>query len=156
MAFNDAAVRTVLDKVVSHAMALGLFETVNTHEPKSTPGSGLRAACWVDSIAPIQASGLAATSGKLALRMRIYSSMIAEPQDDIDPEILSAVSTLLGAYSGDFDFGGEADVRSVDLLGMYGESLSAQAGYITISNRMYRVMTVSIPVIINDLWEQVA
>ena len=49
MSFDAAAVATLFDRVQSHAMTLALFESVNTHEPKSAPGSGIRCAIWVQS-----------------------------------------------------------------------------------------------------------
>jgi hypothetical protein len=88
--------------------------------------------------------------------------MLQEPQDAIDPNMLAAVTTLLNAYTGDFEFEDPvsglptADVRSIDLIGMYGRRMEAQSGYLNISNQMMRVMTISLPVIVNDLWSQTA
>lgn len=153
MTFDDAAVRSLFDAVVSHAMTLGVFERVNSHEPKNAPGSGLSCSIWVDVIEPLpDASGLAATSGRVAFHVRVYSSMVQEPQDDIDPQMLTAVTTLMGEYSGNFTLGGT--VRDVDLLGAHGEPLRAQAGYLNQSGKMFRVMVITLPVIINDLWKQ--
>lgn len=155
MAFDQAAVNTLINNIVSHALKLGIFETVNTHEPKSPPslGNGLNYSVWVDRIEPIgSASGLNSTSGYVIANGRIHGNMMTKPEDDIDPRILTAATTLIGEYSGDFNFG--TSIRSVDLLGMYGSKLMAQAGYLTVSGGMYRVMTITIPVIINDMWTQ--
>jgi hypothetical protein len=150
MAFSAQA---LLDTIQSHALTLGLFEQVNTHEPKAAPANGPWCSIWVQSIAPLGgASGLAITSGRVELRARIGTKMLAKPEDAIDPNILSAVSVLIGEYSGAFTLGGTA--RNIDLLGQYGTPLSAVAGYVTIDGSMYRVMDVTIPVIINDLWVQ--
>lgn len=145
---------SILNAVVSHAMASGLFERVNQHEPKNAPGHGLTCAAWVDSIEPVRTSGLASTSGRLVLNVRLYTNMLAEPQDAIDPNLTAAVATLMGAYSGDFQLGGNA--REVDLLGGEGAPLSAKAGYMRQDGTEYRVFTITVPVIVNDLWEQVA
>jgi hypothetical protein len=153
MSFDDAAVRTLLDEIVSHAASLGIFERVNAHEPKNAPGSGLSCSVWADSIDPLaRASGLASTSGRVAFNVRIYSSMLAEPQGDIDREILTATSVLMGAYSADFTLGGIA--RAIDLLGMYGTPLSAKAGYLNHDGKLFRVMEITLPVICNDMWDQ--
>lgn len=155
MAFDQAAVESLFDHVQSAALALGVFETVNTHEPLSAPGNGVRAALWVDSIAPApRGSGLSATSGIVTLLLRCYANAIQQEPDAIDPNLLSAVSALLGQFSGEFTFGGT--VREVDLLGMYGRALSAQAGYITQDSKVYRIFTVTVPVVVNDLWTQEA
>lgn len=145
----------ILDGVVSHALSLGLFERVNTHEPKAKPGDGLTAAIWVQSIGPVPAgSGLSLTTAQVVFHVRLYSNMLAEPQDEIDPTVMNAVDALFAAYSGDFELGGS--VRNVDLLGQAGVSLSALAGYVNLSGGMYRVMEITLPLIINDAWAQEA
>ncbi len=141
--------------VLDHALASGLFDAVNGSEPKSAPGLGLTAALWADAIDPVpNTSGLALTTARLALNLRVYSSFISEPQDAIDPRILSAVSTLMAAYSGDFTLGGLLDEQGVDLLGRAGQPLSARAGYLSQDNRIFRVMTILLPLVVPDVWEQ--
>ncbi|MES9522465.1 hypothetical protein [Streptomyces capoamus] len=148
-------ITTILDAVVTHALTSGYFSQVNGHEPKSAPGTGLSAAVWVEQIGPARGgSGLAATSTRLALNVRLYTPMVQEPEDAIDPNLMTALDALMAAYSGDFTLDGL--VREVDLLGTYGDPLSARAGYLTTSGAEYRVMTITLPLIVNDLWEQVA
>jgi len=144
---------TIMDKLQSHAMSLGIFERVNLHEPKNAPGSGLSCAIWADFIGPVPSnSGLAATSAQLIFNIRIYSNMLAEPQDYIDPEVIKAVDLLMAAYSGDFELGGS--VAWIDLLGQSGRQMEAQAGYINQDGKMFRVMTIALPVVLNDSWVQ--
>jgi len=135
-------------------MASGYFERVNGHEPLNPPGNGLTAALWGDSIAPVPAgSGLAATSARAVFMVRIYSPAMTLPQDDIDPNLVSAVDALMTAYSGDFELGGQ--VRNIDLLGQAGVAMSAQAGWVTYPDgRIFRTMTITLPVIVNDAWPQ--
>ncbi len=143
----------LFNAVISHGMASGLFERVNSHEPKNAPGNGLSMSVWLDSIVPANgSSGLNSTTGVVRFSVRLFSSMVAEPQDDIDPGLLAAVDALFTAYSGDFELGGL--VRDVDLLGQFGTPLSAQFGYVTIDNKMYRVATLTVPLVVNDLWSQ--
>jgi hypothetical protein len=146
-------IRGILAALESHALASGRFEKVNTHEPKSSPGNGLTSAIWVQQIRPVPASsGLAATTGAVTFTQRLYTNMLAEPQDAIDPEMVAAVDVMLRAYSGDFTLG--ALIRNVDLLGAAGTPLGAIAGYVTIDRTLHRVMDITIPCIVNDLWEQ--
>lgn len=145
----------IVDQVVSHAMTTALFESVNTHEPKNAPGNGLVCAVWADKVGPApNQSGLDITTAYVVMNVRVYTSMLQQPYDGIDPNLVSAVDVLLTAYSGNFTLGGK--VRAVDLLGMGGTSLSAQAGYINQDNKVFRVMTIMLPMIINDEWDQVA
>lgn len=147
------AAQAILDAAVSHALASGHFERVNGHEPKNAPGRGLTAAIWAQSLGPVPAgSGLTRTTARLVLNIRIYSDMLQEPQDGIDPAVLRAVDALMSAYSGDFELGG--NVRNVDLLGQAGIPLSAEAGYQNVGGTMYRIMTITLPLIVNDVWTQ--
>lgn len=144
----------ILDGLVSHAMRLGVFERVNQHEPKNAPGNGLTCALFVSTIDPLPStSGLRSSSGRVAFVARLYSSMTQEPQDMIDPNLVKATDLLMTAYSGNFTLTGLA--MSIDLLGQSGMMLSARSGYLDIDRKIYRVMDVMIPVLVNDLWDQV-
>lgn len=152
MSLDSVALFTAME---SHALESGLFERVNGHEPKAAPGNGLTAAVWSQRIVPVpRGSGLKYTSGLVTFYLRIYQNMLMQPQDSIDPLVLNAVDVLFAAYSRDFTLGGL--VRNVDLLGSTGTSLSAEAGYINQDGKMFRAMTLTVPLIINDLWEQLA
>ena len=147
--------KAIMQAAESHAAKSGHFERINGHEPKNAPGKGLSAAVWVQRLAPVALqSGLAATSALLLLNVRVYSSMLSDPQDAIDPRVVAAVDELMNAYSGHFTLGGL--VADVDLLGRHGTSLTAEAGYLTQDNKVYRVMTITVPLILNNVWEQVA
>lgn len=144
----------ILDAIVSHALASGRFEQVNGHEPESTPSLGLTAAVWADQAVALRAaSGLGSTTARLDVSVRIYTSVQSEPADAIDPALITAVDDLCAAYVGDFTLGGL--IKNVDVLGAHGQPLLVRAGYIQQSGAVYRVMTITLPVIVNDLWEQV-
>lgn len=152
MTFNETAINSIYDKVLSHAMSLGYFETVNGHEPKNAPTNGVTAAVWFQALTPLKSSGLAATSGLVLLNVRLYTSFLQQPFDSIDPAMVAAAAALLNAYSGDFDFG--ATVREVDLLGAYGTGMNAVAGYVQIDNKIYRIITINVPIVVNDMFTQ--
>lgn len=145
---------TYRDMAISHAMATGLFGNVLDHEPVSAPGNGLTYAVWVSDIMPIPAaSGLDSLSARLELTGRILLPADTEPQGDVDTSVTGAVSALFAAYAGDFDFGGS--VRNVDLLGMHGAGLRARLGFTSFAGgTTYRVATLTVPLIINDLWTE--
>lgn len=152
MSLNTTAIR---DALGDHAASSGYFDQFARHEPKHPLGNGLLGAVWVQSVRPIAlASGLAATSARVEFWLRIYQSMLMEPQDDIDPTVDAARDALMLAYSGDFQLGGL--VRNVDLLGAHGDPLSAQAGYLTQGQQMMRVVTITIPCVVSDAWPQAA
>lgn len=154
MSFNVAAVDLLFDRISSHAAGLGLFDyAVATHEPKNAPGNGVWCAVWIDTVNPMpRLSGLAATAGRVTFRMRIGANALAEPQDSIDPNVLKAVTTMMAEYSGHFTLDGVA--LAIDLLGMYGIALNAAAAFVTITQRIYRVMEIQVPCLIDNMWTQ--
>lgn len=147
-------VTTILDKVVSHAAALGVFDQINIHEVTNAPGQGYTAAIWVDQVQPVNSSGLDSTSIRLTLMVRIYTTVQVSPLDVVEPGLLQITDTLMAAYTGDFELGGT--VRSVDLLGTSGPGLEARAGYVKMEadGILSRVMTITLPLIVNDVWSQ--
>lgn len=148
-------IRTLIDALVSHASAAGFFDSVNGHEPKSAPGDGLTYSVWVQQIGPATgASVLAATAARVAMTGRLYKPFRSQPDDSIDPDMVDALDALLAAYSGDFTLGGT--IRNVDLLGAHGEPLGMRAGYQTIDKTVYRILDITIPMIISDAWTQEA
>lgn len=151
MAINSQA---IIDDLASHAMASGYFDRVNQHEPKNKPGRGLTCAIWIDRIEPARgASGLVSTTARVVFNVRVYTNMLQNPQDAIDPNVMVATDALFEAYSGDFTLSGDA--AYIDLMGAtQGHPLFSQSGYINIDNMVYRVMTITVPVIVNDAWPQ--
>jgi hypothetical protein len=144
----------VLDNLVSHAMQTGLFETVNEFKVDEPGPGGITLGIWSDDITPLKSSGLAATSVRITFKVRLFSSTEAAPESYLERAMVDAASALLTAYSGDFDLGGEA--RNIDLLGSAGEPLSANAHYMNLSGVIYRVMDITVPVLLNDVWDQTA
>lgn len=145
----------IVSRIASHAKASGLFDRVTTHEPKNKPGRGLSYAVWVNRIEPARGrSGLKSTTARVDMNCRIYVNMLQEPQDAIDAAVMNATDLMFEAYTGDFELGDEN--RFIDVMGItQGHALDAESGYINIDNMVYRVMTLHVPVIVNDAWPQV-
>jgi hypothetical protein len=160
MSFDSAAVQNLFDLVQSKVQQLAVVDSVNTVEPKSAPQNNLTCAIWIQEIIPVRTSGLNVTSALVTFTVRIYSNMLRDAQDEIDPNITQAVTSIIDAFSGSFelkdDVTQQSTARMVDLLGAYGNGLSAKAGYLSIQQKMFRIMDISLPVVINDCWSQVA
>jgi hypothetical protein len=153
MTFNQSAVIGVFEELRSCGQRAGIFRRVMTHEPKSPPGTGMSLAIWLDSIDPVQSSGLAAVSARVTFLARIYTSLLAKDEDNLDPQLLTAVCAFMAALSEDFTLGGRA--REVDLLGAEGQALSAQVAYTQLGEHTFRVADFTIPVVINDVFSEV-
>ncbi|RKN61861.1 hypothetical protein D7231_31815 [Streptomyces klenkii] len=145
-------IRDILNAVVSHAAASGHFEQVNGHEPVNPPGNGLTAAVWTGPVRPVRSSGLATTTGGLVCMVRLYTSALQEPLDAMDPNLIDAIDGLFRAYIADFTLGGL--VRQVDIFGAHGPGLTGQDGYLETADQTFRVYTITLPLIVDDLWPQ--
>jgi hypothetical protein len=146
-------ITTILDKVASHALATGLFERVNTHESSNPPGNGLTCEIWSDMVRPIQGSGLASVSVTVLFMVRIRMPGQAEPADQIDPDMITALDTLCAAYVSDFTLDGS--VRHVDIFGIYGVGMEARAGWlIQDTSTQYRIVDIFLPLVVDDAWQE--
>jgi hypothetical protein len=149
----------ILNSLISFTKRLGIFQAVQGHEPKAAPRNGLTAALWLQAMAPaIGQSGLDSTSLRVAWFLRIYQNFLSKPEDSIDPKVMKAMATVMETLSGNFDLD-LPQVRAIDLLGITGPPMAAEAGYITMGppdNKIYRCMTLTIPIIVDDAFAQVA
>lgn len=149
----DVEFEAIGDAIVSHALTTGHFDNVAGHEPKNAPGKGISGALWLDDVNAVpQVSGLAATSLLLTYSFRIYLDMLTEPQDRIDPDIARAAVEFMRKVSADFTLDGLVD--QIDLLGAYGAAFGCKAGYIDQDGRKFRVLIVTVPVLVHDVFEQ--
>lgn len=153
---DDTFLERALDSLVKHALESGLFESVNLEQPVQQPGNGLTCAVWGQYLGPARnQSGLSSTTARLEFYVRLYMPLVTTfPRDYIDPAMLRAAAAMMKAYSANFTLDG---LRCVDLLGAGGgEPLSMRAGYLDQDGTSYRVMTILVPVIVNDVWDQEA
>lgn len=152
---SESWIDPIFDAVISDIQASGYFQKVNQHEPKRAPGTEMTASVWFLSLAPIPSgSGLANTSARLAFNVRLHQNMLLEPQDLIDPNMMRACANLMRRWHDDFDFSLDPMVRNVDVLGAYGQPMSAQSGYVEQDKKEFRIIDIELPIIINDVWPQ--
>lgn len=144
----------ILSNIESHAKKTGYFQRVNGHEPKNAPGNGVHCAIWLNTIEPVETSALNSVSVVVVFNIQLYLNFIAKPEDGIDPKLVKAVDAMMTEYAGDFEVGGEA--RNIDFFGSSGFKFEGRAGYLDIDSKKFRVVTIQLPIIINDAWAEVA
>lgn len=144
-------IETAVDRIASTAAASGHFDIVLRHEPKSAPTGELTFSTWIGEIQPVaEVSGLDVTSCRVPMYGRIWRSMLAEPQDEIDTRIAKAASYMLAQLTGAL----EIDGAWIDLKGAHGAPLGAPLGYIEADRTMFRVADILIPFICPDVFDQ--
>ena len=147
--FSAAQATALFKAIQSYASELGIFTNVDLHEPWNAPGSRLFCSINLGAVRPVMSSGLASVSSQVTLVIRIWSSALQKPLDGIDPEILAAASSLMGAFAGGFTLSGT--VRDIDVMAM-----SAQPAYVDFGGKPFRVVEIALPIVINDTWAEAA
>ena len=147
--FSAAQASALFTAIQSMAQELGIFEATETHDPWNAPGNRLFCSITLGPVKPVTSSGLASVSGQVTLLVRVWSSALQRPLNKIDPEVLSAVCSLMGAFAGGFTLGGT--VRDVDLFGM-----TANPAYVDFEGKPFRTVEIQLPIVINDMFSEVA
>jgi len=145
----DAAAATALFSALTSALKqLAAFQQVDVGEPVSPPGNRLYCSLMLGPVRPAS-SGLSATSGEVTFLIRIWSKAQQRPLEKIDPEILAAAAAVMGKLSGQFTLAGT--VRNINLM-----TMSGLPGWIEFEGEPYRVMEITVPIVINDMFSQSA
>jgi len=148
--FDSAQALALFQAIQSMAQQTGLFQgEVIIHDPWNAPGSRINCSISLGAVRPVPSSGLASVSGQITLIVRVWSSLLQIPQDNVDPEVLAAACTLMGQFAGGFTLGGT--VRDIDLFGM-----SAVPSYVEIEGKEYRSVEITLPIVINDMFAEAA
>jgi len=150
---------TIIDNVIALANAQTsggnpLFVDVLDYECRAMPPDGIIASVYFNELGGVpDDSGLAATSGTLVLNVRLYVSTVRQPYGTTERSIVRAAQQMCGALNASFTLDGS--VRNVDIFGASGVRLRAVGGYIPAQDgKLMRVVTITLPTIVNDVWEQ--
>lgn len=140
--------------VQSKAAESGYFHTVELGEPKSSlQGHGMEAYIWMDSVA------VAGTTLNYAIEihtvtLRLYMPMLTGDTLEDEVEMDAAVNQVKRNLAADFDLGGT--VRNVDFAGQHSGGLESVTGFVDLSGTQYRIVDITLPVIVDDIAELVA
>lgn len=143
MPFN---IKGSLEAIQSALLKGGYFKGgVTIGEPKSPLSSRFTAAIFMDSVS-IPGTVLAALEEVHVVTLRVYDDMLREPTSDIELELSLVLSDLMNDLAGDFSLGDT--IRAIDVAGMYGTPMGARWGYLEMSGKMYRIVDVTLPLIV--------
>lgn len=142
MAFD---ITTTINLVVSFLQKRGEYSFVQIGEPKSPPRGDLAASVFV-SDASVVGVTLQTTIEIHELTIRLYRNMMEEPEEDNELRISQAVTGIVSDLLGDYDLG--ASVRNI-AVGEYGRTISATYGYLDVGGTMYRMVDISVPLVVD-------
>lgn len=99
-------------------------------------------------------SGLRTTSMLTTWAARMLTPIGTPPADDLDMNLLTAYSTVMNVLVGGFTLNGQ--VEQLDLLGAYGVGMPMDPQYLQMGGDVYRAMTLTLSLVLDDVWEEVA
>ena len=138
-----------LDRIVTYLQGDGGISSAQAGDPKAPPVGVTRVfASVIMRSTSIVALTLNGTIELHVILIRLYRDMLAEPQKSIEIDLATAAQRIQADIAGEYDLGGS--IRSVDVGGSYGEPLRTDWGYVTISNTMYRIVDITVPLLVDD------
>lgn len=147
----------IIAAIRGRLMSIGLFDTVNGHEPISSPGTGTHASVYLGPIRPSDRSGLSSTSLVILIMVRLWISAQAENRDDTEIKLATATSQSFGALIAGFqlaDASGVPTACAIDIRGMAGTRMEATPGYASFDGTEFRVQTITVPVLVENVWDE--
>lgn len=150
MAGLKASFLAVADKVATADFA---WENFLKHEPLSAP-SGDGVTCCVFPGAPMSpitsSSSLTGADARIEIMVRLLRNAVAEPQDERETDLIDAYDAVMTVLLGAYTLGGT--VRSVDVLGESGQLTTGNWGYVQIDQTVFRMVEISVPLMVNECW----
>ncbi len=144
MAFNP---RPIMERLRSFLAASARFPGgTGIGEPKGPPTSPYAAVILGDIT--LTELSLDHASGRVNLIVRIYRDAFGEPLDETEFYLGQTVLELVEDFCADFDFGDD------NVRGLIALEMAARPGYQTIGadpNRVYRVVDITVPLLVNDI-----
>jgi hypothetical protein len=77
----------------------------------------------------------------------ILLDALREPASGVEKDLAVAASNVLTDLLSEYDLGGS--IRNVDPAGMHGTGFTTRWGYLEISNKMYRIVDITIPLVVD-------
>ena len=144
------AIRTTLEAIQSHVNSSGYVSECIIGEYTSAPmPSGLGIAASVIPMREETVMAFGATTRELhTVLLRLYRDWLSEPASSRDLPLEEAKGVILANLKGDLDLEGAA--MSLDIAGMHSGGYSADWGRVEIGSTIFRVIDMTLPVIVDD------
>lgn len=153
MAFRRNEAVAIQKALATHIKALGGIARVEEFDPTDAPGKGLTACLVAMTGDPGPATGLASSSLRVVWTVRFLMPP-SKPLGSVDPELMGKAGDLITRLAGDFTLG--ELVRVIDLRGIHGARVEWRFGWVEIGGTVFRLLDVAVPLIINDVFPEVA
>ena len=143
------SILATMQTIQGHLMSGGGFVSVQLGQPSTVAPAltGITAAIWLEHI-QVGTVFLGVVDKIYEVTVRLYTNMLAEPQEQGELDLALTVQDIGSDLLGDFTLG--TSVRNIDAAGIYGTPLGAQWGYTSVAGVMFRTVDITVPIIVND------
>jgi len=150
-------IKDTLVALQSKIRAMGNVYEARIGEPHSpfTPAGQTRrvaAALWMTDWTPTLTLSTSVEVFTVMVRFHVDTFARDLSPDDIQQlelDLTDAFNEFTTDVQQEFDLGG--NIRNVDVAGEMSEGMSAAWGHVAIANTMYRVIDITVPMIVNDI-----
>lgn len=146
------ALKSTMQALQSKLRAMGnVYEAViaEPSQPFTAPAQTKRVAAAVWFVSWLPTLTLATSVEGFILNVRLHVDAFAKPQEEHELALTDTFSEFTTDIQQDYTLGGV--VREIDIAGQFTDGMSAEAGRITLSDKMYRIIDITVPVIVNDV-----
>lgn len=142
-------IEQTMTELIDHIMASGRFEAATIGEPMSPPEAKdrLYAAILFTSLT-LPVLKLTGPIEVHTLTVRIFMDSLGREPEYVELNLARGVKLFLNRIVRDFTL--NSTVRTVDFAGMYGTSVGARTGYLSVGGLNYRTADVTLPVIYDN------
>lgn len=140
-------IKATLDALRSYLAAEGWFGSVTIGEPKAPPSSErMAAALFMANISTIPIT-LARSMELHGVTLRIYRNTLNDPEEQVETDLADAMSKFMTDIEGDWQLGGA--IHHIDTSGAISSGVSGTWGYLDVGGTMFRVIDVSLPLVVD-------
>lgn len=149
MALNTV---NLLTKLGSYVKRTGRAKRVVLYDPMSQVPPGTISISIRSVRAFNQISALNKTGVCIVFSIVLYIDSKAEPKDGQELELMGVFDLLMQSFNEKFTL--EGAVHSIDIFGRAGTPLGADFGRVEIDKVIYRVMDITLPLLVTNVWTQ--
>lgn len=148
-------IKDTMVKLQSHLRAMGnVYEAVigEPSQPFTPAGQTQRVAAAIWFVSWFPTLTLATSVEGFVLNVRLHIDAFAQPLGDHELALVDTCNEFTTDLQQDYTLGGT--VREIDISGQFSPGMTAEAGRITLSTQMYRIIDITVPVVVNDVATQ--
>lgn len=144
------AIKTTLEAIQSHINTTGFVSQVIIGDYTSPPvASGIGIAASLLPLREETVLAFGATTREVhTILLRLYRDWLVQPPEMAIYPLDECKSNIVANLKGDFNL--ESQVMTLDFAGMHSSGYTAEWGRVDIGNNAFRIIDMTLPIIVDD------